>query len=109
MVRADITWFAHTGNGLVEHASQRDTIDIASLHTEADDPPRELVHDDNDPVGLQQNGLAPKQIDASKAVLHVTDEGQPRGAAIARFRTIVLGEDTPHEVLVDVYATGLGN
>lgn len=109
MVRADITWFVHTGNGFVEHASQRDTIDIASLHTEADDPPRELVHGDNDPVCVQQNGLAPKQIDAPKAVRRVRDEDQPRGAAIARFQTIVLGEDTPHDVLVDVYAKGFSN
>jgi hypothetical protein len=47
-------------NGANEHAAQRDTIDISSMHTEADDAPSELIHDDEYPAALQQNGFTPK-------------------------------------------------
>lgn len=53
---------------LVEHAAEGNTIDVASVDAKTDDAPRELVHDDEHPVALQENGFAPKQINAPEAV-----------------------------------------
>jgi hypothetical protein len=41
------------------------------------DAPRELAHDHEHPVGLEQNGLATKKINAPETVLRVSDESQP--------------------------------
>ena len=38
----------------------------------------------------------------------MTDDGQPRGSAIGWGRAVVLGENTPHQVLVDLDAERLG-
>ena len=59
-------------------------------------------------MGVQQNGLTAKEIDAPEAVFRVPKEGQPGGTTIARDWAVVLGQDAPHEVLVDVHAEGLG-
>ncbi len=77
MIRTDITRRANSRCGLVEHTEQRSPIDIASMHVKVDDAPGELIHDNQDPMSLEENGLAPKQFDASKAVLHMhmADEG----------------------------------
>ena len=47
------------------------------MHPKSDDSPSELVHDNQDPVGLEENGLAPEQVDAPEAILHVADKGEP--------------------------------
>ena len=58
---------------------------------------------------MQQNGLAASEIDAPEAVLRVPKEGQPGGSTIAECYAIMLGEDVPHNVLVDVYTEGVGD
>ena len=40
-------------------------------------PEKSLVHDNKDPVGFEENGLAPEQIHAPEAILHVANEGEP--------------------------------
>ena len=47
------------------------------MNAKADNSPCELVHDDQDPVGFEENRLASEHIDAPKAALHVADEGEP--------------------------------
>ena len=37
----------------VEQSANGDTVSIAGMHTEADDAPSELIHDDEHPVALQ--------------------------------------------------------
>ncbi len=69
--------FALSECSLIEHLAKRGAIDIASVHPKADDAPGELVHDNLDPVGLEENGLAPEQIDAPEAILQVADKGEP--------------------------------
>jgi hypothetical protein len=64
LVGAKIRRLALAGNGSVEHAAQRDAIDIARMHPEADYPASKLVHNDKYPMGVQQHGLAAKEIDA---------------------------------------------
>jgi len=38
------------GDGLVEHAAERGTVDGHGLHPKADDPAGKLIHDDQNPV-----------------------------------------------------------
>jgi len=106
VIGAQVARSARTGNSSGEHAAQGDAIDIASLYPESNDPPCELIRDDEHSVGLEQDGIAAKQINAPQAVFHVTDESEPRGASIMRWWAVVLGEDTPHDVLVDVDTKG---
>ena len=47
-------------NDPIEHAAQSDPIDIAGMHTEADNASRELVHHDQHPVAIQQNRFTTK-------------------------------------------------
>ena len=52
------------------------------MHAKANDAPRELAHDHEHPVGLEQNGLAPKQINAPETVFDMSDEGKPRKSIV---------------------------
>ena len=47
-------------NGAVEHPTECGTIDRSRMDTESNDPPRELIHDHQDPVGPQGGRLAPE-------------------------------------------------
>jgi hypothetical protein len=77
VVRAEIAGRSFPDCRPVEHQTDGWAIYIASMHAKSDDSPRELVHDNQDPVGFEENGLALEQIDAPKAVFHVADEGEP--------------------------------
>ncbi len=70
------------------------------MHSEADDPPRELIHNDENPVRLQGDGLTAKQIDAPETILCVTDERQPRRTSCAGLGPVVLRKNPPHHVFV---------
>jgi len=56
-------------NGAVEHPTECDTIDLSRM--EPNDPARVLIHDHQDPVGLQRGRRAPEQIHAPETVFHV--------------------------------------
>ena len=90
---------------MIEHTAKGGTVDITGMNANVDDSPCELIHDNQDPVGLEENGLAPEQIDTPKAIFHMADEGEPRGP-ISWLWTIVLGKDTPHDIFVDIDAKG---
>ena len=64
-------------SGLVKHATDRHAIDVSRLDANADDPAREQIHDDHDPVALENNRFTSEQIDAPQAVRCVSDEGEP--------------------------------
>jgi hypothetical protein len=51
-------------NGPIEHAAQSDTIDIAGMHTEADNAPRELIHYNEDAMRPQRDGFTAKEVNA---------------------------------------------
>jgi hypothetical protein len=78
------------------------------MHFKSNDSLRELIHDEEDPVGLEEYGLTPKQVNAPKAVLYMADESEP-GGSISSVRAITVSEDTPHDVLIDIDAKGPGN
>ena len=77
VVRAEIAGRSFPICRLMEHPAKGWAIDIASVHRKSNDSSRELIHDDEDPVGLEKHGFTPEQVDAPKAVLHVSDEGEP--------------------------------
>src|SRR6202521_3899946 len=57
---------------------------------------------------MQKNGFAAEQGEAPEAILHVTDECQPRGAVGSRVaRSVVLREHASYDILVDVGAEGM--
>ena len=54
------------------------------MHADSDDSTGEVIHDDQDPVGFEDQGLAAKQVDTPKAILGVAEERQPGRATRAR-------------------------
>jgi len=90
-------------NGMVEHSAEGDTIHRAGLDVEPNDLATELVHDDQYPVSPQDGRFTAKQVHAPEAVLHVAEERQPGWTAGVRLEEM-LGQDTPHDVPIDVYA-----
>jgi hypothetical protein len=91
------------GNGLVEHATEGRTIEIAHPRREADDSPGELVHYDHDPVRLEDQRFAPKQIHGPQRILRVSEKREPGRAARARIRSVMLGEYAADDVFVDLH------
>jgi hypothetical protein len=91
-------------SGLVEHATDRHAIDVSRLDANADDPAREQIHNDHDPVALEHNRFTSEQIDAPQAVLHVSDEREPGGPLISGGRSEMPSEDAAHDIFVDLDA-----
>ena len=52
---------------------ERWSIDGPSLYTEANDSARELIHDDEHSMALENEGFAAKQIDAPQAIFGMTE------------------------------------
>ena len=96
-------------NGVVEHAAEAGAIDRPALPAESDEAAGELVHDHEDPVALEHDGLAAKQVHAPQAVRRVSDERQPRGSGSVRRRSVVFRQDAIHDVLVDIEPERLGD
>jgi hypothetical protein len=90
-------------NGVVEHPTESDTIDLSRMDAEPNDPARVLIHDHQDPVGPQRGRLTPEQIHTPEAVFHVAQERQPRGATGVLARPVVIGENPSHHVFVDFW------
>jgi hypothetical protein len=49
------------GEGWVEHAAERWPVDGDRLHTKANDPPGEPIHQDQDPVTAEQDRFGPAE------------------------------------------------
>ena len=78
------------------------------MHAKPDDPARELIHDDQDPVSAQRSRIAAKQVHAPETVLHVTQESQPGGAAGVRSWSVMSGQDASDNVFIDGDTEGQG-
>ena len=74
------------------------------MHTKANDAPRELIHDYEHPVGLEQNGLATKQINAPETVFGMPDKCKPRRSLVIRMGVVVLFKHAPDNIFIDVYS-----
>ena len=69
MIRTDPNGRCMAGNGPIEHAAHRRTVDVFDSNTEADDAAGEHIDDHDDPMAAEQYRLATKQIHAPEAVL----------------------------------------
>ncbi len=76
---------------------------MTSVYAKADDAPSERVHDHEHTVGVEQNGLATKKIDAPEAVFLMADKSQPRRAVTGIGPwPIVLFRYSPDNIFIDV-------
>jgi hypothetical protein len=96
------------GDGLVEHAAERWTVDGHGLHPKADDPAGKVIHDDQNPVTPQQDRFGPEQVQAPETVLGMTQEREPRRSDVTAFGAVVCGQNSTHHIFVDVDTKGLG-
>jgi hypothetical protein len=64
IVRAQVFWPWFSGYGSVEHTTQCRAVDVATLDAKANDPPRELIHNDEHPMGNERGRLTAEQIHA---------------------------------------------
>ena len=105
VIRADPSGQCSSGNGPIEHATHRRSIDALSSDSKAYDASGEHIHDYQYPMAAQQYRLAPKQISAPQAILGLCDEGEPGGTwGVRMFRTVVSCEDPADDILVDLQA-----
>ena len=74
------------------------------MDAKADGAPSELVHDDEDPMTLHQNGFTPKQVNTPEAVLRVPDKCKPRRSVVIRIRAVVLFKHAPDNIFIDGYS-----
>ena len=77
---------------------------ITGVHTKTNDAARELVHDHEHPVGVEQNGLATKKINAPQTVFGMSDKCKPRRSVVIRMRVVVLFKHAPDHIFIDVYS-----
>lgn len=108
MIRAQIPRQAATSNRVIEHPAQSRTVYCSPVDPKPNDPPRKLIHHDQDPMGRQRCRFAPKQITTPQAVLQMTEKRQPRWAGI-RVRPVVNAQDSANYVLIDLDAKSQSN
>src|SRR5450631_2999678 len=95
--------------GVVKHSTDRHAVDVSRSHAEADDLACKEIHDGHDPVGLEHDGFASKEINARQAVLCVSDEGEPGWTIASRGTSEMLSEDAAHHILGDFDTERMGN
>ncbi len=96
-------------SGVIEHATDRHAVDGSWRNAEADDPAREEIHDDQDPVAPEGDRFASEQIDAPQAVRCISDEGEPGWTISSGGTSEMLSEDAAHHILADVDTECMGN
>src|ERR1035437_2729378 len=96
------------GDGLVEHAAERGTVNGNGLHAKTDHPAGKLIRDDQNPVTPQQDRFGPEQIQAPETVLGMTQDCEPRRSVVTAFGVAVRGQNSADHIFVDVDTKGLG-
>ena len=74
------------------------------MRAESNDAPRELVHDQQNPISAPDCGFAVEQVAALRAVLYVAQKREPGGTVSIRLRPIMRAQDAASDVLVHVRA-----
>src|SRR5450631_652988 len=95
--------------GVVKHSTDRHAVDVSRSHAEADDPACQEIHDGHDPVAIEHDGFASKEIDAPQAVLHVSDEREPRWTIATGRRSEAPSKDTTHHILANFDTERMSN
>ena len=67
-----------TGDGLIEHPAQGDSVDGGRLDPKANNSPCKLIHHDQDPMGFEQDRFQPEQVQAPKIVLGMAQQRELR-------------------------------
>ena len=73
IITTDIFRRSGATNRMVEHSTQRWSVDGSSLYTETNDSARKLIHDDEYPMALENEGFTTEQIDAPQAIFGMTE------------------------------------
>ena len=98
VVGADVFRERLAGDGVVEHPTYGDAVDVCTRDAKTDGAADEHVHYYQHPVTAQEDGFAAEQVDAPQAVLEVPDECQPRGAIGSGIAwPLVLREHATHD------------
>ena len=113
MVQTETDGQTPTGDGLIEHPTQGDSVDGGRLDPKANNSPCKLIHHDQDPMGFEQHRFHPKQVQAPKTVFGMAQQREPRRTPHAAFGPIMGCQNPPNDVLVNLDAEGfsqlLGN
>ena len=113
MVQAEPSREALTANGLVEHATESGAINGDGLNAKTNNPTGEDIHQDQDPMTLEEDGFGAEQVKAPQTVFGLTQEGEPGWAIVLSLWTIMRRQNPPNGVLVEVRSEGcielLGN
>ncbi len=111
IVSAEVFGQAHPRNRLVEHPADSRSIRVSPLHSEADDSTGELVHHHHYPMRFKPDGFAAEEIYAPEAIFRMPNYSQPRRTVspLARTRSVMLGQNSTDDVLVDLDAEGFGD
>jgi hypothetical protein len=87
---------------VIKEVADGGAINHAGMYADPDDSTGEMVHDDQHPVGLEDNRLATEEIGTPQTVLRVPEKGQPGRAARARLSVVVFGQHAADDVLIDI-------
>src|SRR5271157_1757544 len=109
VIRGEMSRHALSRDGAVEHPADAGSVEIGGGDAKANDPASEHVHHNHDPIAFEQNRLTAKEIDTPEAVSSLPDDGEPGGTIAAWRRSVVLNEDAPDDILVDLEAECAGD
>ena len=93
----------------IEHTAYGRPVNRSRLDGEADDLPSKLIHDDHHPVRLEDERFTSKEIHTPQTVFAMAQESEPGRTVGARLRHVVLGQNAPYQVLVNLNVEDQGN
>lgn len=86
----------------IEHPADDWTVEIRRGDTRADDAGDEDIHHDHDPVTIEQNRFARKEVDAPQTVLSVPKDGEPGRTITTWHRSVVPDKYASDSIFVDL-------
>lgn len=101
MIEAQSPGETLTGDGLIEPPARVRAIHRRGLHAKTDEAAGIDIQDQQHPMSLQPDGLAPEQVHTPQGVLGVSQYAQPRGAVVPTSHwVVVLGQDPSDRIFV---------
>src|SRR5947207_14216042 len=101
MVQAEPSREALTANGLVEHATESGAINGDGLNAKTNNPTGEDIHQDQDPMTLEEDGFGAAQVKAPQTVSGLTQEGEPGCALVLSHWTIMRSHNATNGALLE--------
>ena len=102
MIGTQVSWETVLAAGAIEHPADSNAFNMRGLNTESDNSTHEDIYDEHYPEALQRDGLTSEKIDAPQAVAGLCDQREPRGPLASGLRTVMLGQNPAHYVLVNL-------